>query len=380
MKQPLAFRLPISIRTITFAGLAGAGAIVAIVIAISSRRHHANKSTPPEHRITHERAAEEKHDNWVSELLAAPAAAGFHARYEAIVGGKSFGELLADIRLVKTSVLLRWLDDLEGCDTLQNDSSFALVVSACMIDLARRNHPEVPALLGKLGAIFTKPDVFRLIAENVVLMDPSKTAALIDQSKREDIKGVVSGCSSGLLANLRASGDLETTLKNSEYLPVLDRSLMFERMDLRPLVERGHTLPEMVAGLRAVGKSDGSGFGTAIWQKLASSFELGKVMAAAGSGLNDRDIQALATGVIRRDPAASVAWLIENSGRDPNHAIFSAVVREWVAVDTTRASEQLGKITSTPHLKMAAQELARAAEAEGNHAAAAAWLRVASQE
>jgi hypothetical protein len=56
------------------------------------------------------------------------------------------------------------------------------------------------------------------------------------------------------------------------------------------------------------------------------------------------------------------------------------VVREWVAVDTTRASEQLGKITSAPHLKMAAQELARAAEAEGNHAAAAAWLRVASQE
>jgi hypothetical protein len=37
-------------------------------------------------------------------------------------------------------------------------------------------------------------------------------------------------------------------------------------------------------------------------------------------------------------------------------------------------------ITSPSHLKMAAQELARVAEAEGNHATAAAWLRVASQE
>jgi hypothetical protein len=104
--------------------------------------------------------------------------------------------------------------------------------------------------------------------------------------------------------------------------------LIFERLDLRSLVERGHTLPEMIADLQAVGKADGSGFGTAIWRKLGSSFELGDVVAAAGSGLNDRDIQSLATGVIRRDPAASVEWLIVNARRDPNHAIFNAVVRE----------------------------------------------------
>lgn len=380
MKHPPAFRLPISVRTITLSGLAAAVVIAATLIAISSRRNQTANSTPPGHRITHERAAEEKHDNWMSELLASPAGAGFRERFEATAGGKSFEELLADIRHVKTSVLLRWLDGLDGSDTLRDESSFALVVSACVIDLARRNHPEAPAFFGKLGKILTKPDAFRLIAENLVKLDPNRTAALIDQSKRENIKGIDRGCCDGLLAYLWASGDLETTLKNSECLPVLDRTLIFERMDLRHLVERGHTLPEMIAACRAVGKADGSGFGTAIWRKLAASFELGEVMAAAGSGLSEHDIQAVATGVIRRDPATSVAWLVENSERDPNHAIFNAVVREWVAVDTTRASEQLGKITSPSHLKMAARELALAAEAEGNHAAAAAWLRVASQE
>ena len=380
MTLPTAFRLPISIRTITLSGLVGAGAIAAVVIAISSRRNQTANSTPPGHRITHERAAEENHGNWMSELLAAPADAGFHDRYKAVADGKSFGELLADIRLVKTSVLLRWLDGLDTGSTGEKDKSLEYMVSACLIDLARRNHPEVTELFVKLRKFCIEPDAFRLIAENLIVIDPSRTAALIAQSKRENIKGIDHGCCTGLLAYLRASGDLETTLKNSEYLPEHERYLLFERMNLSPLVERGHTLPEMIAGLRAVGKSDGSGFGTAIWQKLGSSFDVGEVVAAAGSGLSERDIQAVAMGVIRRDPAASVAWLVENSERDPNHAIFNAVVREWVAVDTTRASEQLGKITSPTHLKMAAQELARAAEAEGNHTAAAAWLRVASQE
>ena len=100
------------------------------------------------------------------------------------------------------------------------------------------------------------------------------------------------------VAYLRASGDLEATLKNSEYLPVVERSLFFERMDLPHLVENGHTLPEIIDGFRSVGKSDGSGFGAAIWQKLGSSFEVGDVVASAGSELNDSAIQSLAKGVM----------------------------------------------------------------------------------
>ncbi|MEI7912969.1 MAG: hypothetical protein WCK77_25390, partial [Verrucomicrobiota bacterium] len=204
----------------TWIGLVGASVIAAVAIVTSSQKDHSASGPLARRgsvRSTRQRPDMANSENWVSGLLASPADANFHERYQMLSGSKSFEQLLSDIHLVNTGVLLKWLDRLDTSSTGETDSSLELVVSACLIDLARRNQPEVTHLFVKLRKFCIEPDAFRSIAENLVLIDPSQTAALIDQSKRENIKGIGSGCGSGLLAYLRASGDLEATLKNSEY-------------------------------------------------------------------------------------------------------------------------------------------------------------------
>lgn len=300
-------------------------------------------------------------------------------QYQLELGGKSFDTVLVEMRSVKTSDLLEWIHGLSGFESDSADASLKYLATACFVELARRHHQDALDLALKYRHFCCEPDGFRMIGENLIAANPSRTASLVAQSNSEKISGLVMGCRSGLLMYLRRSGDLEVALKNLGYLPKLEQHMFFTDIELPLLVSEDRTLVDTVNALKNAGGQDREAVGATMWQKAGESFNIDQIVQGSAFGADDEQRRNLAKGIVRRDPEASVVWLMHNADLDAESSLYKAVVNEWVTTDTTRASGRIPALLSGQYLGIAAEIIAKRAESEGNREAAEAWLKIAAE-